>query len=121
RLRRARVRLHGPATATAPALRGLRRAGVTDVTAAAVPRTSAPLVPVCDPAMYADPALLSGSSGSAGGTRALIPAGDPAVRTPSTPAGDPAVHHPLTPAGDPAVEGTGTRTPAGGPAVNGPG
>jgi hypothetical protein len=121
RLRRARVRLHGPTTATAPALRGLRRAGVTDVTATAVPETSAPLVPVCDPAMYADPALLSGRSGSAGGSRALIPAGDPAVRTPSTPVGDPAVHHSLTPAGDPAVEGTGTRTPAGDPAVTEPG
>ncbi|MEU0168256.1 hypothetical protein ABZ214_22780 [Streptomyces iakyrus] len=121
RLRRARVRLHGPATATAPALRGLHRAGVTDVTATAVQHTPAPLVPVCDPAMYADPALLSGRSGSAGGSRAPIPAGDPAVRTPSTPVGDPAVHHPLTPAGDPAVEGTGTRTPVGDPAVNGHG
>ncbi|MFJ8049213.1 hypothetical protein [Streptomyces luteogriseus] len=109
RLRRTRVRLHGPATATAPALRGLRRAGVSDVTATAVPETPAPLVPVCDPAMYADPALLSGRSGSAGGSRALIPAGDPAV------------HHPLTPAGDPAVDGTGTRTPVGDPAVNRPG
>ncbi|CAL9562029.1 hypothetical protein SUDANB1_04651 [Streptomyces sp. enrichment culture] len=123
RLRRARVRLHGPTTATAPALRGLRRAGVTDVTATAVPVTSpTPLVPVCDPAMYADPALLlSGRSGPAGGSRALIPAGDPAVRALSTPAGDPAVQHPLTPAGDPAVDGTGTRTPAGDPAVNRPG
>ncbi|MFF5959782.1 hypothetical protein [Streptomyces luteogriseus] len=121
RLRRARVRLHGPTTATAPALRGLRRAGVTDVTATAVPQTPAPLVPVCDPAMYADPALLSGRSGSAGGSRALIPAGDPAVRPPLTPAGDPAVHHPPTPAGDPAVDGTGTRTPVGDPAVNGHG
>ncbi|MER5580026.1 hypothetical protein ABT082_41915, partial [Streptomyces massasporeus] len=72
--------------------------------------TPTPLVPVCDPAMYADPALLSGRSGSAGGSRALIPAGAPAVRTPSTPAGD-----------DPAVEGTGTRTPAGDPAVTEPG
>ncbi|MBB4714547.1 hypothetical protein BJ965_004429 [Streptomyces luteogriseus] len=137
RLRRARVRLHGPTTATAPALRGLRRAGVTDVTATAVPQTPAPLVPVCDPAMYADPALLSGRSGSAGGSRALIPAGDPAVRPPSTPAGDPAVegtgtrtpvgdpavngHGAGTPVGDPAVEGTGTRTPVGDPAVNGTG
>ncbi|MEU0175413.1 hypothetical protein ABZ178_19000 [Streptomyces massasporeus] len=128
RLRRARVRLHGPTTATAPALRGLRRAGVADATATALPMTPpTPLVPVCDPAMYADPALLSGRSGSAGGSRALlpsralIPAGDPAARTPSTPAGDPAVHHPLTPAGDPAVDGTGTRTPVGDPAVNGHG
>ncbi|MEV4786568.1 hypothetical protein AB0K53_14145 [Streptomyces tuirus] len=122
RLRRARVRLHGPTTATAPALRGLRRAGVADVTATAAPETPpTPLVPVCDPAMYADPALLSGRSGSAGGPRALIPAGDPAVRHSLTPAGDPAVHAPLTPAGAPAVEGTGTRTPAGGPAVNRPG
>ncbi|MFF8016369.1 hypothetical protein [Streptomyces sp. NPDC007929] len=121
RLRRARVRLHGPATATAPALRGLRRAGVTDVTATDAPVTpQGPLVPVCDPAMYADPALLSGSSGSAGGSRALIPAGAPAVRTPSTPAGDPAVRHPLTPAGDPAVDGPGTRTPVGDPAVQHP-
>ncbi|MFH9587077.1 hypothetical protein ACH4LS_18320 [Streptomyces luteogriseus] len=149
RLRRARVRLHGPATATAPALRGLRRAGVSDVAATAVPQTPAPLVPVCDPAMYADPALLSGRSGSAGGSRALIPAGDPAVRPPSTPAGDPAVNgtgtrtpvgdpavdghgattpagdpavqHPPTPAGDPAVNGTSTRTPVGDPAVDGHG
>ncbi|MEU6469508.1 hypothetical protein ABZ927_06190 [Streptomyces massasporeus] len=121
RLRRARVRLHGPTTATAPALRGLRRAGVADVTATSVPVPVAPLVPVCDPAMYADPALLSGRSGSAGGSRALIPAGDPAVRHPLTPVGDPAVHHPQTPAGDPAVEGTGTHTPAGDPAVNRPG
>lgn len=128
RLRRARVRLHGPTTATAPALRGLRRAGVADVTATAVPVTPpTPLVPVCDPAMYADPALLSGRSGSAGGSpallpsRALIPAGDPAARTPSTPVGDPAVRHPLTPAGDPAVDETGTRTPVGDPAVNQPG
>ncbi|MFE5753221.1 hypothetical protein ACFQ7I_05775 [Streptomyces massasporeus] len=121
RLRRARVRLHGPTTATAPALRGLRRAGVADVTATSVPVPAAPLVPVCDPAMYADPALLSGRSGSAGGSRALIPAGDPAVRHPLTPAGDPAVHHPQTPAGDPAVEGTGTHTPVGDPAVNRPG
>ncbi|MFD9979335.1 hypothetical protein ACFWZJ_02995 [Streptomyces massasporeus] len=121
RLRRARVRLHGPTTATAPALRGLRRAGVADVTATSVPVPAAPLVPVCDPAMYADPALLSGRSGSAGGSRALIPAGDPAVRHPQTPAGDPAVHHPQTPAGGPAVEGTGTHTPAGDPAVNRPG
>ncbi|MFJ6555592.1 hypothetical protein ACIQNT_25675 [Streptomyces luteogriseus] len=123
RLRRARVRLHGPTTATAPALRGLRRAGVTDVTATAVPQTPAPLVPVCDPAMYADPALLSGRSGSAGGSRALIPAGDPAVRPPSTPAGDPAVEGTgtRTPVGDPAVNGTGTRTPVGDPAVNGHG
>ncbi|MFJ4558567.1 hypothetical protein ACIP4Q_21105 [Streptomyces massasporeus] len=126
RLRRARVRLHGPTTATAPALRGLRRAGVADVTATSVPVPAAPLVPVCDPAMYADPALLSGRSGSAGGSRALIPAGDPAaarhpVRHPLTPVGDPAVHHPQTPAGGPAVEGTGTHTPAGDPAVNQPG
>ncbi|MFJ4281878.1 hypothetical protein [Streptomyces massasporeus] len=136
RLRRARVRLHGPTTATAPALRGLRRAGMADVTATAVPVTPpTPLVPVCDPAMYADPALLSGRSASAGGSLALIPAGDPAVRLPSTPAGDPAVRHPLTPVGDPtvdqpgtgtpvgdpAVDGTGTRTPAGDPAVNGHG
>ncbi|MEU0893019.1 hypothetical protein [Streptomyces massasporeus] len=127
RLRRARVRLHGPTTATAPALRGLRRAGVADVTATSVPETPTPLVPVCDPAMYADPALLSGRNGSAGGSRALlpsralIPAGDPAVRTPSTPVGDPAVHHPLTPAGDPAVNQPGTRTPFGDPAVNGHG
>ncbi|MET9577554.1 hypothetical protein ABZY30_18680 [Streptomyces massasporeus] len=134
RLRRARMRLHGPTTATAPALRGLRRAGVADVTATALPVTPpTPLVPVCDPAMYADPALLSGRSGSAGGSRALIPAGDPAVRalstpvgdpavrTPSTPVGDPAVQHSLTPVGDPAVDGTGTRTPAGDPAVNQPG
>ncbi|MFJ2928474.1 hypothetical protein ACIPIU_26135 [Streptomyces massasporeus] len=122
RLRRARVRLHGPTTATAPALRGLRRAGVADVTATALPVTPpTPLVPVCDPAMYADPALLSGRSGSAGGSRALIPAGDPAVRALSTPAGDPAVQHSLTPVGDPAVERTGTRTSAGDPAVNQPG
>ncbi|MFJ7177936.1 hypothetical protein ACIQXA_16400 [Streptomyces massasporeus] len=136
RLRRARVRLHGPTTATAPALRGLRRAGVTDATATAVPVTPpTSLVPVCDPAMYADPALLlSGRSGSAGGSRALIPAGDPAVRAPSTPAGDPAVagpgtrttagdpavQHPSTPAGDPAVAGPGTRTTAGDPAVQHP-
>ncbi|MFF7769367.1 hypothetical protein ACFZC7_23030 [Streptomyces massasporeus] len=119
RLRRARVRLHGPTTATAPALRGLRRAGVADVTATALPVTPpTPLVPVCDPAMYADPALLSGRSGSAGGSRALIPAGAPAVRALSTPAGDPAVRTPSTPAGDPAVDGTGTRTPVGDPAVN---
>ncbi|WMD09358.1 hypothetical protein [Streptomyces sp. FXY-T5] len=146
RLRRARVRLHGPTTATAPALRGLRRAGVTDVTATAVPQAPAPLVPVCDPAMYADPALLSGRSGSAGGPRALIPVGDPTVRPPSTPvgdpavnghgattpvgdpavqhpltpAGDPAVQHPLTPAGDPAVNGHGATTPVGDPAVQHP-
>ncbi|SMQ16988.1 hypothetical protein SAMN06272771_3370 [Streptomyces sp. Ag82_O1-12] len=133
RLRRARVRLHGPTTATAPALRGLRRAGVADVTATAVPVTPpTPLVPVCDPAMYADPALLSGRSGSAGGSRALIPAGapavrpvptpagDPAVQHPLTPVGDPAVQHPLTPAGDPAVD-AGTRTPVGDPAVTEPG
>ncbi|NEE23146.1 hypothetical protein G3M58_93960, partial [Streptomyces sp. SID7499] len=128
--------LHGPTTATAPALRGLRRAGVADVTATALPvPPPTPLVPVCDPAMYADPALLSGRSGSAGGPRALIPAGDPAVQhslTPvgdpavyghgaGTPVGDPAVQHPLTPAGDPAVDGTSTRTPAGAPAVNGHG
>ncbi|MEU3084911.1 hypothetical protein ACWCQ0_23325 [Streptomyces massasporeus] len=121
RLRRARVRLHGPTTATAPALRGLRRAGVTDATATAVPVTPpTSLVPVCDPAMYADPALLlSGRSGSAGGSRALIPAGDPAVRALSTPAGDPAVDGPgtRTPAGDPAVNGHGATTPVGGPAV----
>ena len=121
RLRRTRVRLHGPATATAPALRGLRRAGLTAVTATAVPEPPTSLVPVCDPAMYADPALLSGRSGSAGGSRALIPAGDPAVRPSLTPAGDPAVQQPLTPVGDPAVDGTGTRTPAGDPAVNGTG
>ncbi|MFD7243060.1 hypothetical protein [Streptomyces massasporeus] len=136
RLRRARVRLHGPTTATAPALRGLRRAGVADVTATALPvPPPTPLVPVCDPAMYADPALLSGRSGSAGGSRALIPAGDPAVQHPltpvgdpavdgpgtRTPVGDPAVQHPLTPAGDPAVDGPGTRTPVGDPAVNGHG
>ncbi|MGW7496474.1 hypothetical protein ACWGKA_19510 [Streptomyces luteogriseus] len=126
RLRRARVRLHGPTTATAPAVRGLRRAGVADVTATGVPETPTPLVPVCDPAMYADPALLSGRNGSAGGSRALlpsrtlIPARDPAVRPPSTPAGDPAVQHPPTPAGDPAVNTTGTRTPAGDPAVQHP-
>ena len=120
RLRRTRVRLHGPATATAPALRGLRRAGLTAVTATAVPEPPTSLVPVCDPAMYADPALLSGRSGSAGGPRALIPAGDPAVRPSLTPAGDPAVQQPLTPVGDPAVDGTGTRTPAGDPAVHHP-
>ncbi|MFJ3512911.1 hypothetical protein [Streptomyces luteogriseus] len=122
RLRRARVRLHGPATATAPALRGLRRAGVSDVAATAVPQTPAPLVPVCDPAMYADPALLSGRSGSAGGSRALIPAGDPAVRPPSTPAGDPAVNGTgtRTPVGDPAVDGHGATTPVGDPAVTAP-
>ena len=120
RLRRTRVRLHGPATATAPALRGLRRAGLTAVTATAVPEPPTSLVPVCDPAMYADPALLSGRSGSAGGSRALIPAGDPAVRPSLTPAGDPAVQQPLTPVGDPAVDGTGTRTPAGDPAVHHP-
>ena len=66
-------RLYGPSTATAPALRGLRRAGVADVTATAVPvMPPTPLVPVCDPAMYADPALLSGRSGSAGGSFTLI-------------------------------------------------
>ncbi|MFF8872430.1 hypothetical protein [Streptomyces massasporeus] len=119
RLRRARVRLHGPTTATAPALRGLRRAGVADVTATALPvPPPTPLVPVCDPAMYADPALLSGRSGSAGGSRALIPAGDPAVRALTTPAGDPAVQHPLTPAGDPAVRHP--LTPVGDPAVRHP-
>ncbi|MFJ4360408.1 hypothetical protein ACIP25_29505 [Streptomyces massasporeus] len=123
RLHRARVRLHGPMTATAPALRGLRRAGVADVTATSVPQPPTPLVPVCDPAMYADPALLSGRSGSAGGSRALIPAGDPAVRTPSTPAGDPAVEGTgtRTPVGGPAVTEPGTRTPVGDPAVNGHG
>ncbi|WP_329328353.1 hypothetical protein [Streptomyces luteogriseus] len=134
RLRRTRVRLHGPATATTPALRGLRRAGLTAVTATAVPEPPTSLVPDCDPAMYADPALLSGRSGSAGGSRALIPAGDPAVHHPPTPAGDPAVdgtgtrtpagdpavQQPLTPVGDPAVDGTGTRTPAGDTAVHHP-
>ncbi|WP_086563654.1 hypothetical protein [Streptomyces africanus] len=138
RLRRARVRLHGPATATAPALRGLRRAGVTDVTATTAHDTSRPLVPVCDPAMFADPSLLSGG-GSVGGPRSLIPAGDPAVHSPTTtpPAGDPAVHGPgvgnpvgdpaarkpetSTPAGDPAVYGFGAGTPAGDPAVAAPG
>ncbi|MFF6876978.1 hypothetical protein ACFY9S_16875 [Streptomyces sp. NPDC012474] len=120
RLRRARVRLHGPATATAPALRGLRRAGVTDVTATAVPHTPTPLVPVCDPAMYADPALLSASTGPAADPRPLIPAGDPAVHQPLTPAGDPAVHHSLTPAGAPTVDVPDTRTPAGDPAAHQP-
>ncbi|MFF7736288.1 hypothetical protein [Streptomyces sp. NPDC007984] len=106
RLRRARVRLHGPATATAPALRGLRRAGVTDVTVTAAPVTpQGPLVPVCDPAMYADPALLSGSSGSAGGSRALIPAGAPAVHGhgATTPVGGPAVTASVTDEGVPRV------------------
>ncbi|AMW11080.1 hypothetical protein A4E84_17155 [Streptomyces qaidamensis] len=149
RLRRARVRLHGPATATAPALRGLRRAGVTDVTATAVPLTPTSLVPVCDPAMYADPALLSGRPGPAGDSGPLFPAGAPAAHHPPTPAGDPAVnqpgtrtpvgdptvdapgtptpvgdpavHHPPTPAGDPATHHTGTRTPAGDPAAHQPG
>ncbi|MYS90137.1 MULTISPECIES: hypothetical protein [Streptomyces] len=123
RLRRARVRLHGPATATAPALRGLRRAGVTDVTATTVPDASKPLVPVCDPAMFADPSLLSGG-GSVGGSRALIPAGDPAVHGPGVgnPAGDPAAREPetSTPVGDPAVYGFGAGTPVGAPAVTAP-
>ncbi|MEU0246759.1 hypothetical protein ABZ192_20985 [Streptomyces sp. NPDC006235] len=137
RLRRARVRLHGPETATAPALRGLRRAGVTDVTATTVPDTSRPLVPVCDPAMFADPSLLSGG-GSVGGPGPLIPAGtpathgpgtanpvgDPTARTPETltPAGDPAARTPqtLTPAGDPAAHEPTTTTPAGDPARHGP-
>ncbi|WP_158801353.1 hypothetical protein [Streptomyces sp. NRRL S-37] len=90
RLRRARVELRGPDTATAPARRGLHRAGVTTTPPTAGPAN--PLVPVCDPAMYADPALLP-------------PAGDPAAHEPSTPAGDPAAHTPgtLTPTGDPAA------------------
>ncbi|MFD7767263.1 hypothetical protein [Streptomyces sp. NPDC059787] len=92
RLRRVRVELRGPDTATAPARRGLHRAGVT--TTPPADGTATPLVPVCDPAMYADPALLT-------------PAGDPAARKPGT----------LTPAGDPAADRTGTTTPAGDPAA----
>ncbi|MFI0241759.1 hypothetical protein [Streptomyces sp. NPDC016845] len=71
RLRRTSVELRGPATAVDPARRGLHRAGVarTTVTAqgdeAAFSPLPAHLIPVCDPAMYADPALL--------------PVGDPAV------------------------------------------
>ncbi|MFF9485641.1 hypothetical protein [Streptomyces sp. NPDC014676] len=110
RLRRARVELRGPDTATAPARRGLRRAGVT--TTPPTDGTTTPLVPVCDPAMYADPALLT-------------PAGAPAARTSETltPAGDPAAHETgtTTPAGDPAVRGGRTVIPVGGPAVDFPG
>ncbi|MFD7701251.1 hypothetical protein [Streptomyces caelestis] len=110
RLRRARVELRGPDTATAPARRGLLRTGVTRVTPADGRATPSPaLVPVCDPAMYAAPSLLVPN-----------PAGGPAVREPSTPAGDPAVRKPgtLTPAGGPAAEGTGTTTSVGDPAVH---
>ncbi|WP_073930616.1 hypothetical protein [Streptomyces sp. CB02400] len=107
RLRRARVELRGPATATAPARRGLHRAGVTTTPPTA--GTATPLVPVCDPAMYADPALLT-------------PAGDPAVHEPTTPAGDPAARKPgpLTPTGDPAADKTRTTTPAAAPAARTP-
>ncbi|MEU6392997.1 hypothetical protein [Streptomyces sp. NPDC046939] len=68
RLRRTTVELRGPATAVDPARRGLHRAGVarTTVTAPAPSPLPAHLVPVCDPAMYADPALL--------------PVGDPTVQ-----------------------------------------
>ncbi|MFB9347567.1 hypothetical protein ACFFUA_08840 [Streptomyces heliomycini] len=111
RLRRARVELRGPDTATAPARRGLLRTGVTRVTPADRRATPSPaLVPVCDPAMYADPSLLVPN-----------PAGGPAVREPSTPAGDPAVREPSTSAGDPAVRKPGIHTPAGGPAAEGTG
>ncbi|MFC8390679.1 hypothetical protein [Streptomyces sp. NPDC057238] len=108
RLRRARVELRGPATATAPARRGLHRAGVTTTPPTA--GTATPLVPVCDPAMYADPALLT-------------PAGDPAVHEPTTPAGDPAADktRTTTPVGDPAVRGNQAVIPVGGPAVDFPG
>ncbi|GAB2956847.1 hypothetical protein GCM10023080_015260 [Streptomyces pseudoechinosporeus] len=114
RLRSTRVELRGPATATTPAQRGLRRAGVTHVTSTSTPTgdASAPvvppgLIPVCDPAMYAD--------------AALIPAGDPAVYAEATtiPAGDPAVcdTDALIPVGGPAVSGTEAVIPAGDPAV----
>ncbi|MFI1421455.1 hypothetical protein ACH4VX_26465 [Streptomyces sp. NPDC020731] len=109
RLRRARVELRGPDTATAPARRGLLRTGMTQVTPTDGRTTPSPaLVPVCDPAMYADPSLL-----------VPIPAGGPAVREPSTPAGGPAVRKPktLTPTGDPVADGAGTTTPAGDPAA----
>ncbi|GGQ79169.1 hypothetical protein ACH4NV_31020 [Streptomyces althioticus] len=107
RLRRARVELRGPAAATAPARRGLLRAGVTRVTSDDGDTMLRPLVPVCDPAMYADPALL-----------VPLPAGDPAAHGAETPAGDPAAEHlrTPTPAGGPA-DGPGARTPAGGPAA----
>ncbi|MGW4022459.1 hypothetical protein [Streptomyces sp. NPDC005009] len=148
RLRRARVELRGPATATAPARRGLHRAGVTTTPPTA--GTAAPLIPVCDPAMYADPALLTpagapaadetGTTTPAGApavrtSKTLTPTGDlaadetgtttpaPAARTPRipTPAGAPAVRtsKTLTPTGDPAADETGTATPAGAPAVRG--
>ncbi|MFI5570993.1 hypothetical protein ACIA6T_27350 [Streptomyces sp. NPDC051740] len=109
RLRRARVELRGPDTATAPARRGLHRAGVTTTPPAA--GTATPLVPVCDPAMYADPALLTPAGDPAADkTGTTTPAGDPAARTPET----------LTPTGDPAADKTGTTTPAGAPAARTP-
>lgn len=109
RLRQARVELRGPAAATAPARRGLRRAGVIRVTSDDGDTAPRPLVPVCDPAMYADPALL-----------VPLPAGDPAAHGTDTPAGDPAAEHLRTPTPTPAggpADGPGARTPAGGPAA----
>ncbi|MEV5437771.1 hypothetical protein AB0K80_17410 [Streptomyces sp. NPDC052682] len=123
---RATVELRGPATATGPALRGLTRAGVTRVTAGPAPRT---LVPVCDPAMYADPALLLPAGDPAANNPGNpTPTGDPAANHPSTPTptGDPAANHPSTPTatGDPAANDTGTPTPTptatGDPAANHP-
>ncbi|MFJ6463912.1 hypothetical protein ACIQM0_23260 [Streptomyces sp. NPDC091387] len=88
RLHGADVELRGPGTATAPAERGLRRAGVRHVTAGEAPNTS-----VGDPAAHHrhDP----------------TPAGDPAVRGTDDPipVGGPAVReaYDLIPAGDPAA------------------
>ncbi|WP_217142847.1 hypothetical protein [Streptomyces sp. AC627_RSS907] len=103
RLRRTRVELRGPATATEPARRGLLRAGLTRTTP---PPPPVPSVPVCDPAMYADPALM--------------PVGAPTVErgVDRSAAGGPAVERgtPRSAVGRTVVEHIATRSPVGAPA-----
>ncbi|MGN5632558.1 hypothetical protein [Streptomyces sp. AC154] len=108
RLRGATVGLRGPDTATAPARRGLLRAGAGHVTVTAAPDgTAASHTSVGDPAAHE--------------THHPIPAGDPAVRTTDepNPAGVPAVHAmgDLIPAGVPAVREAYDLIPAGDPAA----
>ncbi|WP_405700033.1 hypothetical protein OG209_17995 [Streptomyces sp. NBC_01383] len=109
RLHATAVELRGPGTATAPAERGLRRAGVRRVTAVGAPAPSAraPHTSVGDPAAYETHDPIPAGDPAVHGTDAPIPAGGPAVRVMGDliPAGGPAVReaYDLIPAGDPAA------------------
>ncbi|MFE3740224.1 hypothetical protein [Streptomyces sp. NPDC059134] len=80
-LRRARVELRGPAGATGPALRGLRRAGVARVTTTPPAGGPGPTGPAPRPTPAGDPAVSE--------PQALTPVGDPTVTAPGGVPGEP--------------------------------